>query len=112
MTLGSVHLLTVNENLLMKVMPTCFFSLAGPTTGPAGTEYWHIAFEEAAATDQSSSNNYQSSSLQPSPKFASPSRNGLSWQKSNYSDHEENGNVSQCIPGRAAPPPPPSVYRY
>ncbi|KAH9557880.1 hypothetical protein CY35_07G107900 [Sphagnum magellanicum] len=88
-----------------------FFSLAGPRTGPSGTEDWYIAFEEAAATDQSSSNNYHSSSSQPSARFASPSRNGQPWQNSNYSDYQENGNVSQCIPGRAAPPPPPSAYR-
>jgi hypothetical protein len=72
-----------------------FFSLGGPRTGPAGTEDWYIAFEEAAATDQSSSNNYHSSSSQPSARFASPSRNGQPWQNSNYSDYQENGNVSQ-----------------
>ncbi|CAM6022611.1 unnamed protein product [Sphagnum balticum] len=85
------------------------------TTGLGETEDWRIAFEEAAS-GRSSSSNY-SRSPQPTSRSASPSVNGRpSSRNSNYNDYDENGdtgNVSRRIPGRAAPPPPPtSVYKY
>jgi dynamin GTPase len=90
------------------------FSDSGTTGGPAETEDWRTAFEEAA-TVRSSSYNY-SNSPQPSPRSASPSMNGQPPSRnSSYSDLEENddtGIISRRIPGRAAPPPPPSMYKY
>lgn len=85
------------------------------TTGLGETEDWRIAFEEAAS-GRSSSSNY-SRSPQTTSRSASPSVNGRpSSRNSNYNDYDENGdtgNVSRRIPGRAAPPPPPtSVYKY
>lgn len=55
-------------------------------------------------------------SPQPSPRSPSPSMNGQPPSRnSSYSDLEENddtGIISRRIPGRAAPPPPPSMYKY